>query len=102
MQGERFFEDAPDDDLFELANVKWGGDVPADRVAYFMEDRNKKIRKMFEYLHSPSVRDRKDPPGFECYVNGPDAIKWLKKNRPRLAMAIERKWKGTGPRDWSP
>ncbi len=97
-----YFVQASDEDLFKLAKDDWGGGYPADWVAEYFEKTNRNIKAMFRYLRSPEVRERRDAPGFECYVKEADAMEWLKKNRPLLAKAIEKGWKGCGPRDWAP
>lgn len=79
-----YFKKAPDLAIIDLADVDWGGDIPADWVAQFMEKSNKEIRAMFRYLRSEEVRSRRDPPGFEVHVNGKDVLDWIKENRPHL------------------
>lgn len=98
----KYFEQAPDDAIFDLARADWGGDYPADWVAEYFEYKNPDIKNMFRYLRDLDVRARRDPPGFEVYVNEEDAIEWLKGHRPLIARAIQGRWKGIGPRDWQP
>lgn len=96
----KYFEDAPDEAILNLAQVGWGGDYPADWVAEYLESDNSRIKEMLDYVRHPSVRNRPNAPGYEVHVNEEDALEWLKANRSRLANQIE---KGMfGPREWSP
>jgi len=87
-----WFEQASDQEIIDLAEIDFRGDEAADVVALFMEDRDERIADMFHYLRSPSVRGRKNAPGFEVSVHVKLAIRWINKNRPHLMThpAIER------------
>ena len=43
---------------------------------------------MLAYLRSPAIRQRRDPPGFECHVDPEQAAIWLKTNRLALHIAL--------------
>ena len=62
----------------ENRHIHWGGNYAADHVAEFMVDHNKDVKKVFEYL------DLKDDIGFECHVNGEEALAWIKRNKSEL------------------
>jgi len=81
-----WFQQATVKDILELTECGWGGDYPADVVAHFMAERITSIAEMFRYLE----RMHKTPRGcgFECHVDEPAAIAWLKINRPDMATAI--------------
>lgn len=73
-----YFAQASDEDLRELHKCGWGCDYPADNVAHFMETVNPDVGAMFTY----NARSRE--PGFECNVEGGDAMTWLQTHRPVL------------------
>jgi len=77
-----WFKQASDKDILDLDGCGWGGDYPADEVAEFIGNHNKRIAEMFRYLEI--VRDQ----GFECNVDEASARKWLKKNRPVIEKLI--------------
>ena len=77
-----FFQRASDDAILELARCGWGGDRPADEVAYFVEALNPEIANMLAYSwHKGHV-------GFEAYVDPTSAASWLKQNRPVLLESM--------------
>ncbi len=78
-----WFAASCESDILALAECGWGGDMPADNVAYFMEDVDKKVAEMFAYVH---VAHEKKGIGFECYVNEEDARAWLEANRPGIVI----------------
>lgn len=82
-----WFEQASDKEILDLAAVEWGGDYPADDVAIWMADRNGDIARMFTYLEM--VAGRRNSPGFECHIDGMDAMGWLGEHRPHLVAKIE-------------
>ena len=77
-----WFQQASDQEILKLAKCDWGGDYPADHVAEFMADHFPYLASMFKYII------RRDT-GFECYVTGPEAMAWLKANKPELAKQIQ-------------
>jgi len=87
----KWFQQASNEEILALARCKFGGDYPADDVAVWNAERNKKIALMFKYLviiaNDPA---KKDCNGFECRINSVDAHKWLKKNRKLLLKKINR------------
>lgn len=87
-----WFEQASDEEIIALAEIDWRGDEAADVIALFMEDRDERIADMFQYLRSTSVRNRRNPPGFEVSIHVKLAVRWIAKNRPHLLghPAIER------------
>jgi hypothetical protein len=74
----KWFEQASDKDILDLAKCEWGGDYPADAVAQHFE-RNL-TKELFVYLEKYAPDDC----GFECHVNEACAIGWIKSNRPEL------------------
>ena len=85
-----WFDKAEGDAILKLADCEWGGDYDADAVAEHFEDSTTK--RLFEYLHlihaDPS---KKDACGFECHVDRDDALRWLKKNRPKIYAVVKDK-----------
>ena len=81
-----YFVQASAESIADLARCGWGGDYPADYVAQFMAEQDEEVRKVFQYLEL--VSDQKDAPGFECHVDGPDVMVWMKENRPVIAMTL--------------
>lgn len=73
-----YFAQASDEDLRELHKCGWGCDYPADNVAHFMDAVSPEVGAMFAY----NARSRQ--PGFECNVEGDEAMTWLKQHRPVL------------------
>lgn len=85
----RWFKQAADDDILDLAECGWGGDYPADAVAMFFDGKRNGTGGLFRYLET--IADdwsKKDLRGFECNVNEEDAIKWLRKHRPAVLRRI--------------
>jgi hypothetical protein len=80
-----YFEQADDDDLWELARKGWSGCKQADWVAEYMADLDKHVRSVFDYLAShPTMPGSRETQGFECSVDDDDARAWVKANRPAL------------------
>ena len=73
-----WFEQASNDEIVELANCDWGGDLPADRVAQFVEDSDPDVGACLDYCR------RKNGIGFECYVDEESATLWIGKHRPEI------------------
>ena len=78
-----WFEQAEDDEIQALIDCDWRGDYPADAVALHMQDQNKKLKALFEYV--VAAKDIGDGMGFEVAVDETSALKWLKENRPEIA-----------------
>jgi hypothetical protein len=87
FDAERWFEQASDEDILQLNDCGWGGDLPADEVAEYFSDGklDPNVVEVFNVLH---ILRRKDDIGFECHVEEEEAIAWLKKNRPWLHAII--------------
>jgi len=81
-----WFQQATAAEIVALADCGWGGDYPADVVAQFMADQITSIAEMFRYLER--IHNTPRGCGFECHVDKPSAIAWLKINRPDVATAI--------------
>lgn len=82
-----WFEQASDEEIRALAECDWGGDQPADGVAVFIQDKDPKVGRLFDYL-SFEPKMGHEPVGFECHVDVADARRWLDANRPALAAEI--------------
>ena len=77
-----WFKQATEKQIQNLDKCEWGGDYPADEVAIWMANHNKKIARMFSYLETiANDRSKKDVRGFECHINKEDAARWIFKNR---------------------
>lgn len=74
FDARRWFDQASDNEILELARCGWGGNYPADEVACFMEDHDEEVAKVFAVVEA--CQD-----GFECHVDEQDALRWLAKNR---------------------
>lgn len=66
-----WFEVATGAEIRALAQCGHSADYPADRVAQHMASVNPAVKRLFDYL------DIVGDCGFECYVNGEDAERWL-------------------------
>lgn len=83
-------EQASIDDLLPLAECGFKNEEAADRVAEFMETKDERISKMFDYLHL--IRNdpmKQDYSGFECSVDGKALLRWLKRFNPHAYHAIK-------------
>ena len=86
-----WFEEARPEDVLALDAHDWGGCEAADDVALFfarqgiagMHDENPALAALFAY-----VRGRRSM-GFECQVDAGQAMAWLRRWRPMLALAIQ-------------
>jgi hypothetical protein len=68
-----YFRQATDQAIIDLASCNWGGDYPADDVAYHMlAIGHQNVTKMFTYLEI--IRNSKQNAGFECHVDAQSAI----------------------------
>lgn len=84
-----WFKQASDKDIVDLAACGWGGDCPSDEVAQWMAKKVSKIADMFTYLtfiNGDPVK--KNCQGFECHVEGNEAMNWLRINRKTVYEAI--------------
>jgi hypothetical protein len=79
---------ASDDEVIrKLAQIGWGGNDPADRVAYWMEDRDPNVARVLGYTHGGTATS--EPNGFEVDIDPGDALAWLSVYRPRLAEEVD-------------
>jgi len=78
----RWFQQANDKDIIDLAGCGWGGDYAADAVAVYMAASDEHVAYMFKYLEARN--GRRDAPGFECHVDEVAARVWLATHRPEL------------------
>ena len=77
-----WFEQAGDEEINDLMEIHYGGNLAADRVADFFEKNQTK--RLFDYLSfSPTMADG-DTIGFECNIDQVQAEAWIEKNRPHL------------------
>lgn len=81
----KWFEEATDDEVLELARCGWGGEYASDRVAEWTANLNPSVRAVLD--STGRVRGRKMV-GFECHVSEPSAMRWLAKHRPALFQKI--------------
>lgn len=83
-----WFQQASDREILELAQCEWGGDYPADYVAEHMAGHHAELKGMFDYISVAGTR--RDPVGFECWIDADDARAWLNRHRPHLIPVIVR------------
>jgi hypothetical protein len=83
FQANRWFSDASDDEVKELAAVNWGADLEADDVAYFMEPLDLEVELVLDYSRTGKQLSG-DPMGFEVLVDRTEALAWLAVHRPEL------------------
>jgi hypothetical protein len=74
----KWFQQASDKEILDLAECGWGGDYPADYVAHFFGSRA--THDLFLYLEKFAPNDT----GFECHVDEAMARAWIAKRRPHL------------------
>ncbi len=84
FDAERFFVQASDQEILDLAKCEWGGDYPADAVALHFEGINsyQDVTRIFEYTRL------KEDMGFECHVDKSDALGWIAKNRQEIYVQV--------------
>lgn len=82
-----WFAQAQYEDILALASIDWRGDYESDAVAQFFEKTNDEIANLFAYCHASQTSS--DPEGFECVVNGDDALAWLKLHRNDVWLIIQ-------------
>jgi hypothetical protein len=85
----KWFEQASDEEVVDLAKICWGGDYASDEVARFMQEHDTDVKKVFDYLALDPTMGTGDTVGFECHVDEREARVWLKKNKPALSVRIE-------------
>lgn len=81
-----WLEQATDVEIIALARYDWGGGFPADDVARFFtsgDHEDDRLALMFRYIE---LANR----GFECYVNGGDARRWVAEHRPYLVRLLDK------------
>ena len=78
-----WFAQASDQEIRALAKEGWGSCCEADAVALFCEDVDPEVDRFFDIIDGLREFDE-DYGGFECYVNGDTALKWLRANRPAV------------------
>ena len=83
-----WFEQASDDEIWELARTEWSYDYTADRVAQFMADHNGELLRMFAHIELVNKDQNCNKTGFECYIDQGEAMAWLNENRPALAAEL--------------
>ena len=74
-----WFNQASDQEIFDLHEIGWGGDEAADVVALFFEETNEDIGALIVFCRS--TQGTHNALGFECSVNADNAMDWLKQNR---------------------
>ena len=79
----KWFEQASEKEILDLAKCDWGGDYPADNVARESVDWFDGIANVLDYC------TRKTDMGFECHVDGDEALTWLRNNRPLIYRKID-------------
>lgn len=82
----QWFAQASDKEILDLARVEWANEYAADQVALHFEETNDAMRSLLSYTRN--TQGRRNPVGFECQVNGDDAIQWLKLHRPHLVGQV--------------
>lgn len=85
FEAHSWFITASNADILELVAEEWGSCEVADAVALHHET-SPKLRLLFDYIHSKNAVSREI--GFECSVNGDDAMAWLRCARPGLWARI--------------
>jgi hypothetical protein len=81
-----WFERATSKEITELADCDWGGDYPADAIAYALEETSEVVRSVFLFTHGSRVAS--EPNGFEVYVDREEALSWLRLHRPWTWAAV--------------
>lgn len=84
-----WFMQADDKDIIDLAQCGWGGDYPADAVATFMAGQQDDVQAVFDYIVAVKTQINGDTMGFECHVDGAQAMNWIRQQRPSLILQIE-------------
>jgi hypothetical protein len=77
----RWLGQASEDEIRDLAHSGWGGSLPADQVAQFMESRDFQVEQVLDH-------SRKLKTGFEVYVDEIATRRWLAVHRPDLLINL--------------
>lgn len=77
-----WFLQATEKQIQDLVDCEFGLDYPADAVAMFFDKTT--TEKLFMYLDI--IQDQ----GFECTVDREKASKWIKENRPTIAIDMDK------------
>lgn len=83
-----WFAQATDDAVFDLHKCDWCLDYPADAVLEHFRGKVPDVTDLFGYLDTRNRPHSGDSIGFECAVNGDEALVWLKIHRPQLLLRI--------------
>jgi hypothetical protein len=81
-----WFKQASVEEIVALAACEWGGDYPADAVADLFAAVD--TAPLFAYLNARN-KGGGETVGFECHVDGNEAMAWLRIYRPDVVTAIE-------------
>lgn len=82
-----WLEKASDEEIVKLAGCDWGGDYPADAVAYGLEATSQGISDVLKYCcdaHKYGITM-----GFEVQVHSDDALAWLGEHRPHILDILD-------------
>lgn len=83
FDAEPYFEQASDEDLKELVDYGFRGDYPADYVLlHFEEQEGHDASRLMAYVRASGL-------GFECRVDQPEALAWIRRRRPLLALLLD-------------
>jgi hypothetical protein len=75
-----WFEQADVEALRDLAKCDFGGDYPADDVAWWVGDHDETVREVLDYC-------QEEDEGFEVHIDKEQALAWLKEHREGLALS---------------
>jgi hypothetical protein len=95
-----WFQNAADTCIVQLAKCDWGGDYPADEVAYYFASPLPSLNAVFDEEvaavldYCQRVTSAGGTCGFECHVDASAAMRWLKVNRPDVygRIAADGRW----------
>lgn len=77
-----WFEQANDNNIYDLENSDFGFNRPADSVIKFMAEQfHEDARELISYVRN-SGNTSENHPGFECQIDRDSAMAWIKSNRP--------------------
>ena len=85
-----WFVQASDQEIMDLAECGWGGNLPADAVAEFFENKNDDIDRVFKavrFFNNPRWGYKRKI-GFECQIEEDSAVNWLRVHRPNIYKKI--------------
>lgn len=86
-----WFRDQPDDAIEALFRIGCAGDTEADRVAEYVASRGDPEVKAFLKKYWPTHwSGAKTTALYNVRVNPLDASRWVRTNRPALALRLER------------